>query len=175
MKTHPNLKGTERSPTVQLLGVEAWNSSAVIDGERLTDNAVFVDTFFHDPDDRAVDRFVRGFYARHRRKPTAFQAEVYDAVSLLSTAMGQVVASEPHGAEETSGADQTVRERLLKALLGTKHHRGVTGHITVLDDGTMVLQPRVLTVHLDDIRLRVSEDEEVFLRRRARRPRGDSR
>jgi len=167
VKTRPSMKSTRRSQAVQLLGVEAWNSSAVIDAEGLTDNAVFVDTFFHDPDDRPVDHFVRAFYARHRRKPNAFQAEVYDAVNLLASAMKQA-----GGAAETSGADQATRDGLLEALLATKHHRGVTGHITVLDDGTMVLQPRVLTVHLEDIRLRVSEDEEAVLRRGVKRTRG---
>ena len=63
------------------------------------------------------------------------------------------------------GTDHGAREALMASLLSTKHHRGVTGHITILDDGAMVLKPRLLTVHLEDIRLRVSEEEETYLRR----------
>ena len=153
VKTHPRPRKRSGS-LVQLLGVEAWNSAAVIDGEGLTNNAVFVDTFIHDPDDPHNDRFVRGFYARHRRKPNAFQAEVFDMMNIVARAM-----------KPLDGTDHGAREALMASLLSTKHHRGVTGHITILDDGAMVLKPRLLTVHLEDIRLRVSEEEETYLRR----------
>jgi branched-chain amino acid transport system substrate-binding protein len=159
-KTHPKLKVTKRSPAVQLLGVEAWNSSTVIDGEGLTDNAVFVDTFFHDPDNKAVHGFVRDFYKRHRRKPNAFQAEVFDSVSLVSKAM-----------QGLEGDNHLTRQQLFMALVAIKHHRGVTGHITVLDSGELVLEPRVLTVDAEDIRLRLSEQEEAHLRGRQGGPR----
>lgn len=152
-KTHPMLKTTKRSPAVQLLGVEAWNSTTVIDGEGLTNNAVFMDTFFHDPDDAAVHGFVRGFYTRHRRKPNAFQAEVFDSVNLVAKAMLGL-----------SGTTHETRQELFTALVATKHHRGVTGHITVLDTGELVLEPRLLTVAVDEIRLRLSEQEEAHLR-----------
>jgi branched-chain amino acid transport system substrate-binding protein len=156
-KTHPRLKTTRRAPAVQLLGVAAWNSATVIDGEGLTDNAVFVDTFIHDPDNAIVHRFVRDFYQRHRRKPSAFQAEVFDSVNLVSKAM-----------KGLKGADHSTRERLFAALVGIKHHRGVTGHVTVLDSGELVLEPRVLTVDTEDIRPRLSEEEEAHLRGRPR-------
>jgi branched-chain amino acid transport system substrate-binding protein len=153
MKTHPKLRTTKRTQPIQLLGVASWNSSAVIDPEGLTENAVFMNSFFHAPDDRTVDRFVRRFHKRYRRKPNAFQAEVYDTVKLVASAM-----------KGLEGTDQTARDALMTTILGVKHHPGVTGHITILDDGTMVLKPRVLTIHLDDIRLRMSEDEEAHLR-----------
>lgn len=156
-KTDPELRTSRRTAAVQLLGVEAWNSPTVIDPEGLTDNSVFVDTFFHDPDDAQVHAFVRGFYARHRRKPNAFQAEVFDAVQLVAQAM-KGLERDDHG----------VREELLAKLLSTKHYRGVTGYMTVLEGGDLMIEPRVLTVDAQEIRLRLSEEEEAHMRRGAR-------
>jgi len=152
-KTHPKLKTTKRTRAVQLLGVEAWNSPTVIDPEGITDNSVFVDTFFHDPEDEDIHSFVRDFYARHRRKPTAFQAEVFDSVKLIVEAMRGL-----------KGGGHEVRAELLEKLFSTRHHRGVTGHMTVLDSGELLIEPRILTVDADEIRLRLSEDEEAYIR-----------
>ena len=94
---------------------------------------------------------------RHRRKPNAFQAEVFDSVNLVAKAMLGL-----------SGTTHETRQELFTALVATKHHRGVTGHITVLDTGELVLEPRLLTVAVDEIRLRLSEQEEAHLRGRSR-------
>ena len=156
MKTHPRLKATRSSTPVQLLGVANWSRSDLIEAEGLTENAVFMSSFFHDPDNSTVDRFVRGFFKRYRRKPTSFQAEVYDTLSLVTTAM-----------KALEGSDQKVRETLMTAILAVKHHAGVTGHITILDDGGLVLKPWLLTVDSDEVRLRLSEDEEAHVRGRS--------
>ncbi len=155
VKTAPHITGTKKRPAVQLLGAAGWNHISVIDrGDNLTDNAIFVDAFVHDPDDAASDRFARAFFTRYRRKPSTFHAEVRDATALLLAAV-----------EKVEGTDHATRGALWDALLGIKHFRGVTGDATLLADGRVLRKPRLLTIHLDDIRVRLPEEEEAWLRR----------
>ncbi|PIE65738.1 MAG: hypothetical protein CSA24_02150 [Deltaproteobacteria bacterium] len=139
---------------VQLLGGSGWNHSSVVDrGDNLTDNAVFVDAYVHDPDDPEVDRFTKRFFTRHQRWPRAFHAEVYDATVILARAVAPV-----------DGGDHAVRRAILANLTATRNHAGATGLVSVMDDGTVLRAPRLLTIDLDDIRARLSEEEERELR-----------
>lgn len=156
VKTRPGVKGSTRRPLVQLLGAAGWNHGSVIDkGDNLTDNAVFVDAFVHDPNDAASDDFARAFFARYRRKPTTFHAEVHDGAAILARSLAGL-----------KGTSHAVRAEALGSLRGLKHHRGVTGHFTILPSGVVMRRPRLLTIDLDDIRPRLSEDEERYLRNR---------
>ncbi|MCA9516770.1 MAG: ABC transporter substrate-binding protein, partial [Myxococcales bacterium] len=156
VKTDPRGRG------VQLLGASGWNHPSVIDrGDNLTDNAVFADAFFYDPDDPAVDAFGTAFYLAQKEKPRPFHAEVFDATGLLAP----LVAAVP-------GADHQARVEVLRRLLGTRNHPGVTGLMTVLPDGTVLKAPRILTIDLDDIRLRLADEEEDYVRKHRVAPEG---
>ncbi|MCB9727551.1 MAG: penicillin-binding protein activator [Deltaproteobacteria bacterium] len=156
VRTDPGRHGTKRRPAVQLLGSAGWNHVSVVDrGENLTENAIFADGFAHDPDEARSDAFARAFFARYRRKPTTFHAEVHDATALLAQAVLKV-----------QGSDQQAREALLAALRSTRQFAGATGVIAVLDSGAVVRSPRLLTVDLDTIRPRLSEAEEQAMRQR---------
>lgn len=148
------VKTAPRGRGVQLLGASGWNHPSVIDrGDNLTDNAVFADAFFYDPDDRATLAFGTAFYLAQKEKPRPFHAEVFDATGLIAP----LVAAVP-------GSDHAARVELLRRLLGTHNHQGVTGLMSVLPDGSVLKAPRLLTIDLDDIRLRLSDDEEEFVR-----------
>lgn len=139
---------------VQLLGAAGWNHPAVVDrGDNLSDNAVFVDAYYHDPDDPVVDRFAKQFYVRHQQKPLTFHAEAYDAAVILAAAVAGV-----------AGDDHAVRVEILDRLFHTRNHQGATGLVTVLPGGAVARVPRLLTIDLDDIRMRLSDDEERAVR-----------
>ncbi len=146
VKTEP---GT-RAKGVQLLGADGWNHPSVVDrGDNLTDNAIFVDAFTHDPDDPSSDDFARRYFARHQTRARAFQAEVFDATGIVAKATA--------GAK---GADHSTRLAVVEALHSTTNYRGATGLITVRADGLVRRRPKLLTIDLDDIRARLPEDEE---------------
>jgi branched-chain amino acid transport system substrate-binding protein len=156
IRTSPGMASTTRRPAVQLLGTAGWNHVSVVDrGENLTENAIFADGFAHDPDEARSDGFARAFFGRYRRKPSSFHAEVHDATALLAQAIMKV-----------DGTDQAARDALLEAIRATRHFAGVTGTIAVLDSGSVVRAPRLLTVDLDTIRPRLSEGEEKAMRQR---------
>lgn len=155
---------------VQLLGTSGWNQPTVIDrGEHLTDNAVFADVW--SPDDEAAQDLQKRFYARFQRRPSAFQAEVWDAAGLLVAAVGEV--GDGASADATRvGVD--VRQAILGELGKPRSKLGVTGVIAVLPDGRggskIVPRAHFLTIQGEEIRARLSEDEERALRSGAPTP-----
>jgi len=156
VKTSPDLTGTPRHPVVQLLGGPGWNHAAVVDrGENLTDNAIFMAPFFVDPGDPLAVDFADRFQARYRRPPTAFHAEVRDAAAVVVRAL-----------LATDGAGPALREALRARLASTIGFPGVTGGVSVDGRGVLVRMPKLLTVDLDRLRLRRTEQEEAELRRR---------
>ncbi len=137
---------------LQLMGGDAWNHPNIIDeAEQQTDNAIFCASFFPDESDGKIERFVNRFYAKHREAPTTFEAEVFDAASILRKAVGK--------------GGKGGRAGVLEALTAMKSHRGVTGRTKFDDAGDGVRDVVLLTVHKDVIRPRVSEGEERVLRR----------
>ena len=140
------VRRSPRSSGVQLLGGHGWNHRKIIDeAERLTENAVFCDTFFPSEENSRVQAFVRKFYAEYREPPTSLEAEVYDASAVMVRALAK-------------GGDS--RKALLAALVGLKRHRGVTGTFRFDDSGAVVKDVTILTVDQDTIRPRNSEREE---------------
>ena len=148
----------ERS-LVQLLGTHDWNTLSVLHPQRLTDNAVFTDGFSdHDSLEVAHD-FSQRFQARYRRHPTAFEARVYDTTSLIV----RCLSGQDPGQDELSLMPP--RQRFLHRLRSARHVEGATGTISVVEGVGVMLQPRILTVHGQTIRPRLSEEEERLLRR----------
>jgi ABC-type branched-subunit amino acid transport system substrate-binding protein len=138
---------------VQLFGVSGFHQPTLIDrGDGLTDNAIFADTWFESPDDPRAADFGKRFFAMHGQKAAPFHAEVFDAASVLADAVIGVLPG-----------DHTVRGIILKRLVQAAPRAGVTGVIAFAANEAT---PRVklLTVHGETIRERVSEDEERFLR-----------
>lgn len=145
---------------IQLLGLSGWHHPAVIDpGDHLTDNAVFVDGYAHDPDARAHKRFAHRFLAAYGRKPTGLEAVAYDAATLLSAAR-----------KVATSTDHSARKAVLDALMSTRHFSGITGRLSLLEGGRLMTRPKLLTVDFDQIRPRLSEPEERAVRRRGSRP-----
>lgn len=146
-------------PGVQYLGGSGWNQVSIVDhSERLTENAVFADVVDPAWTDPAAADFARRFVARTQLKPSAVEAEVFDAASLLRDALTGL-----------EGADHAVR-KVLRARLGIARMRpGATGFMVVV--GGRVL-PRVTlsTVAGDVIRRRLNETEERALRSPTRVP-----
>jgi ABC-type branched-subunit amino acid transport system substrate-binding protein len=148
-----------RGAGVQLLGGAGWNHASVIDrGNSLTDNAIFADAWFGE---RAAAEgpgsFSRRFEAVARQKPGPFHAEVFDAARLLGVALMGAVATS--AAVDAADARRSVLQRLLTA----SPQAGVTG-ILAFAAGEPVPRSRLLTVHGDLLRERVSEEEEAALR-----------
>jgi ABC-type branched-subunit amino acid transport system substrate-binding protein len=155
VRTAPDLRGTARRPAVQILGGAGWNHPSVIDrGDGLTDNAVFVDAWAHDPADPAGDAFARAFFERYRRKPSAFHAEVRDAAALLIEALRGVEAR-----------DHSARVAVREALASRGPFEGVGGPLVAAQEGRLERAPVLLTIEGDRIRPRLPEDEEAALRR----------
>jgi ABC-type branched-subunit amino acid transport system substrate-binding protein len=146
----PAQKGT---PRVQLLGISAWSTALLIDHtDRLTDNAIFTDTFVPDADTPAVSDFVARFTAAHRDRPTPLQAEAFDATRLLALAL-----------LPASPVPTTHRDLVLERLFAPRQLAGVTGQITI--DARRV-RPRVHLRTVDGTRLRarLPEADERALR-----------
>ena len=151
IKNTPTLQGRPGKPVVQLLGTSGWNNRTVIvRGEALTNNAIFVAPFFHDPTDPVADGFARAFFRANQRQPLAFHAEVYDGTQLLFNALAP-----------EAGNDHSLRGRVVSRIMATRALRGVTGLMRVLPDGRITKQSWILTIDLDSFRVRLSEEEEV--------------
>ncbi|MFT7580596.1 MAG: branched-chain amino acid transport system substrate-binding protein [Myxococcota bacterium] len=146
LRTSPN----DGAGTIQLLGTAGWNDPRIIDfGESLTNNAMFVDAFYHDPDDPTSDAFARQFFLRYKRAPRTFHAEVHDATLILLRAVRPERAT-----------DHSARRAILARIMQTRNFPGATGLISILEGGAVLRRPRILTVDGDLIRPRLSEEEE---------------
>lgn len=155
IRTEPLGEEPSKAPPIQLLGASGWHDPAIVDrGGRLTDNGVFVDAWYHDPDRRRSDRFARRFYARHGRKPDTFEAEAHDAAALVDHVVGEV-----------EGTGHEVRDQLHRALREVERFEAATGSIALSEDGAIRRDPRVLTVDGDAIRPRRPEAQERSMRR----------
>lgn len=157
-KLDPATQGSHRRPLVQLLGASGWHHSTLVDrGENLTDNAVFVTPFYHDPNDPVADDFATRFHQGFGQQPTGFHAEVYDAARLLRSTL--------QGGE---GTDHQARLDLVERFRGLGPQRGVTGLYRVTDTGLVERIPRLMTVDMDELRPRLPEAEEAVMRRKGR-------
>jgi hypothetical protein len=155
IRNDPKVRGTTRRPKVQLLGSSGWHHLGVIErGENLTDNAIFVTPFRHDPNDTQADEFVLRFHRKQGRRPLAFHAEVYDAARLLSLAMAGI-----------TGSDHLVRREVTQNFRGLQEVQGATGLHTVRYDGKIEREPWLMTIDLEEIRPRLPEAEEIERRR----------
>ena len=74
--------------TVPLLGLNGWNHPGIIEaGGQYVQDAVFVDAFLADPDNMAVETFLRDYRQALGRTPSVIDALAWDATRLLQTAV----------------------------------------------------------------------------------------
>jgi len=167
IKTSPKMSSSSSRTVVQLLGNSEWNHGQVIEqGEQLTDNAIFVDAFFADPEDPVAAEFVERFQASYRERPTSVHAEIYDAADILAEVVYRVSEeTDAPSIDAVNPLTHAAREDLLKALKSIEGYRGVTGHISLLSSGVAQKDPNLLTIDLEEIRPRRSEQEEIEIRR----------
>ncbi len=145
---------------VQLLGGDGWNHPLIVDvAEQTTENAVFTDAFYPDPVNPRIGQFVTAFYGLYREAPTTFEAEIFDAAALAELGVRRLHQRKGQPANR-AGYATTLRE------LGT--FQGVTGQIRFDARGDSQRDALLLTIEKDQIRLRLTEDEER--RRRLGRP-----
>ncbi len=98
---------------VPLLGSSGWNNRSVVaNGGKYVEDAIFVDAFFSNSQDQAVQQFVKQYREKYREVPDVFAALAYDATSLLIRGLK---------------AGATTGERLRDELSKITGHSGVSG------------------------------------------------
>lgn len=149
--------GLSKQKPVQVLGQMGWNHPMVLDrATRTTENAIFAEVFFTESRDTRTQDFVRRFFSRFNRKPTAFHAEVYDVLAFTIETEAQARADKAWS--------KSPREALRKAFINPKALPAVTGTLNVSTKGQAQPRVQLLTIQDETIRTRLSEDEEDYLR-----------
>ncbi len=153
LKLSPDAPAKKAPPRVQLLGIAAWSTSLLIDHtDRLTENAIFADTFVSEVESPLVSDFVSRFVAAHGDRPSPLQAEAYDAIRLLAAAL-----------LPPSPVPTTHRDLVLERLFAPRIIEGVTGAIGI-DSGRVRPRAHLRTVDGIRIRARLPEADERALR-----------
>lgn len=156
---------------VQLLGSSGWLTSQLIDRtDAVTQNAIFAETWAPDLTDPQTLAFIGRFETAHQKRPTAFHAEVFDALRVAVDAdlearmpvFAPVDPMDPNQAPSAEGVAESPRWRLARALLRDRTTPLAAGPLTV-KDGKAQPRAHLLTVHGDQIRSRRSEEEERLL------------
>lgn len=153
---------------VQLLGSSGWLTSQLIDRtDAVTQNAIFAETWAPDLTDPQTLAFIGRFETAHQKRPTAFHAEVFDALRVAVDAdlEAHMPVFAPVDPDQVPGAEvvaESPRWRLARALLRDRMTPLAAGPLTV-KDGKAQPRAHLLTVHGDQIRSRRSEEEERLL------------
>ena len=123
---------------VCLLGTNGWNFPQIVEWTgRYIKGAVFVDGFSTANENPIVSKFVHSFEALFQRPPTILSAKAFDSMTLLS----KIVKSNLVKNREE------FREKL---LLGEKMI-GVTGDLRFSENGEVISDNLLLTVHKKSI------------------------
>lgn len=116
-----------------LLGTPLWNNSLIIDtGENLTENAIFIDSFFPDEENIKQKYFITSFYEKYHRLPSSFEAEVYDAVMILLHSINNSI--------------EKTREDIALSLKKIKDFNGVCGILSFNEKGILMKNGIILTI-----------------------------
>ena len=121
-----------------LLGTQGWNSSDLIKrGEAHVEAAVFVDGFSPNAPGEDVQQFVREFKSTFGESPQLWEAQAYDATSILLALLEK---------EEIQ-----TRENLHSQLLSLSTIEGATGEATLKDNHDIQKKLFLLTVRQGNI------------------------
>lgn len=107
---------------VQLLGPSGWNEPELLrQVARFVEGGIFVDGFYRDSNDPAVQSFVARYRARYGDDPGILEAQSYDVARLLQGLLGQ----------------EKIRTRaeLRAALEAVRDYPGISGRISVTPSG----------------------------------------
>lgn len=115
----------------QLLGTNRWNESGLLDVAPYVEGAVFVDGFFADSQDVAVQQFVDKFRSAYQLSPTILEAQAYDATRLVMKGV------------ENGGRKPASMRNVLAKLSNVK---GLTGRISFSANRDAQKQLVLLTV-----------------------------
>lgn len=168
LKPDQKRRSKKHPEPVQLLGSSGWLTSQLIDRtDAVTDNAIFADTWAPDLADPQTLTFIGRFESAHQKRPTAFHAEVFDALRVavdadLEARMPVFAPVDPDQAPGAEVAAESPRVKLARALLRDRTTPLAAGPLTV-KDGKAQPRAHLLTVHGDQIRSRRSEEEERLL------------
>jgi ABC-type branched-subunit amino acid transport system substrate-binding protein len=123
---------------VTALGTNAWNDASLPQriGSYLA-SAIFVDVYYRDSGQPTVQNFVREFQAAYAYPPSTLEAMGYDAVRILSEAVG---------------GKSVKKEDIKPALLQMKGYQGVTGLKGFRSDREAEVQPFILGVDASGIK-----------------------
>ncbi len=117
---------------VVLLGVSSWNSPDFLKmAGSYAEGAVFVDGFFKESLDPAVQRFVAQYKRRFHEEPNIFSAQAYDATSLILSAV-----------KEGADTPWEIKTRVGKI----KQFAGVSGFVSEIREGEVVKKPFLLKI-----------------------------
>ena len=117
-----------------IMGSDAWEAPELIDIGGAAVDGVLISTHYH-PDAALSDasgQFVKDFEAKFNERPSAFAALGYDAYMLVYTAI-----------EKANSFDPTA---IRDAMAATADYPGVTGTITLDENGDAVKDAVILTV-----------------------------
>ncbi|HEY4717133.1 MAG TPA: penicillin-binding protein activator [bacterium] len=106
---------------IQLLGTNGWNNEALMNyAKKEAEGSVFLDAFIINAGGTEVNYFVERYRQEYQEDPDIFSALGYDVIKFLINVI------------ERSGAD---RERVMKTLLNAQNFTGITGNISILQNG----------------------------------------
>lgn len=116
-----------------LLGTSGWNSPEFVKlAGSYAEGATFIDAFFRESPEPAVQDFVGRYRTRFQQEPDLFAAQAYDAVRLILTAM-----------EEGALTPRDIREVIAKV----KNFPGASGLIYEVKEGEIIKKPFFVQVH----------------------------
>ncbi len=116
---------------VVLMGADGWDNDDIIkgSGDRISGSYI-VGAFASDDARPVVAEFVKKYKAKHDPDPGMFEALGYDTISLLVEAM-------------KTGTD---KESIRSGLVAITEYPGVTGKITITDQGDAVKSAAILEI-----------------------------
>lgn len=117
---------------VVLLGVNSWNSPDFLKMAGFyAEGAVFMDGFFKESPDPAVQKFVAQYRKRFHEEPDIFSAQAYDATSLILSAV-----------KEGAYTPWEIKTKVGRI----RQFRGASGFISEIKEGEVVKRPFLLKV-----------------------------
>ncbi|KPJ59465.1 MAG: hypothetical protein AMJ46_11155 [Latescibacteria bacterium DG_63] len=131
-----------------IIGGDGWDSKELLTiGGDAVEGSYFVGHFWKGDSQEMVKRFVDAYRARFGENPDGFAALGYDSALMLVRALRRVAMRDPasfstlgsvRGRSATPKELETARERLRQAISETSEFAGVTGVITLDEEGNAV-------------------------------------
>jgi ABC-type branched-subunit amino acid transport system substrate-binding protein len=119
---------------IPMIGSDNWHSQELIDrAGRHAEGAVFVDGFFPESKDPAVQRFVESYRSAYQQEPDILAAQAFDSAMMIFSLL-----------KERKDTPQAIRE----GLLAIKEYPGITG-LTAFD-GSQEARKKLFLIKIED-------------------------